>query len=91
MSLLRIYAVGGHSGNGHEVSTSPFGVVAATGRLDFRGLVLPERAELRRITFRFADFTWSVMKRAWFESSFFTDILFDNSSLQILSEGGGNL
>lgn len=77
----------GRSGNGYKIEESPFGVVPETGRLDLRGLVLPERTELRRVTLQFADLTGAVMKHAWFELSTFIDVYFDHCSLQMLSEG----
>lgn len=80
----------GRSGNGYEINESPFGVFPETGRLDFRGLVLPERTDLRRITFRQADFTGAVLKQAWFELSKFIEGCFDHSSLQLLTERGNS-
>jgi uncharacterized protein YjbI with pentapeptide repeats len=77
----------GRSGNGYEIREAPFGTVTETGRLDLRGLLLPERTELRRITFRFADFTGAVFRHAKTELSVFTDVWFNDSSLR-LGEGG---
>lgn len=78
----------GRSGNGYEVSESPFGVVEPMGRMDLRGIVLPERTDLRRVTFRPADFTGAVMKQAWIELSAFIDACFDCASLQLVTERG---
>src|SRR5438876_11763002 len=50
----------GRSGNGYEIRTSPFGLIR--GWLDLRGLMVPERTLLRRITFRSAEFTGAVLK-----------------------------
>jgi hypothetical protein len=77
----------GRSGNGHEIREVPFGTVPETGRLDLRGLVLPTRTELRRITFQYADFTGAKFIHAKTELSVFRDVRFDDSSLR-LGEGG---
>lgn len=79
----------GRSGNGYEIREAPFGVATETGRLDLRGLILPERTELRRITFRFADFTGAILKHTMFELSVFSDVCFDNGAFQMAAVGGG--
>jgi fluoroquinolone resistance protein len=76
----------GRSGNGYEIRESPFGTLNATGQLDLRGLALPERTELRRVTCSSADFAAAVFKRAWIENSAFTDSSFDNCLLQMMGE-----
>jgi uncharacterized protein YjbI with pentapeptide repeats len=76
----------GRSGNGYEILESPFGIITETGLLDVRGLVLPERSDLRRITFKSADLTGSVLRRIWFEGSIFVDVVFDDASLRTISE-----
>lgn len=78
----------GRSGNGYEIQEAPFGVVAKSGELDLRGILLPERTDLRRITFRGADFTGAVLNHTWFELSVFIDVLFHDASFVLLSEHG---
>jgi fluoroquinolone resistance protein len=78
----------GRSGNGYEIQDSPFGFMPETGRLDLRGLVLPERTELRRITFRSTDLTGAAFIRPWFELSRFENTCFDDASLPELGEKG---
>jgi len=78
----------GRSGNGFEITESPFGRVAGTGLIDLRSLVLPEHAELRRITLRSADCTAVSLKANWIEMSVFSEVLFDEGSLHNLGESG---
>jgi len=78
----------GRSGNGYEIKESPFGMVADSGLLDVRGLTLPDLTELRRITFRSADFTGAVFKRTRLELSVFSDSSFDTCSLRSIAELG---
>ena len=81
----------GRSGHGYEIRESPFGVVPETGRLDLRGFAFPEATfltDMRRLTFRFTDFTGGVLKRTHIEGSTFSDVLFDSCSLRNIAEIG---
>jgi len=81
----------GRSGNGYEVRESPFGVVPETGRVDLRGLAFPEATfliDMRRLIFRFADFTGAVLNRTHIEACTFSDVLFDMCSLRHIAEIG---
>ena len=77
----------GRSGNGFTVSESPFGVTDR-GRLDLRGLLIPEKAELRRITFMPADFGALSFKGIWLERCIFGDSVFEGASFQKVAEHG---
>ena len=77
----------GRSGNGFSVSESPFGVTT-NGRLDLRGLRLPEKAELRRINFMPADFGASFWKGIWLERCTFSESTFEGGILQKVAEYG---
>ncbi len=75
----------GRSGNGFNVSESPFGVTA-NGQLDLRGLCLPERAELRMVNFMPADFGAASWKGIWLERCTFSESNFEKGSFQKVSE-----
>lgn len=77
----------GRSGNGFGVSESPFGLTEA-GLLDFRGLCLPETAELRRVSFGPADFGSSSWGRIWLERSRFDRADFAGASFQMIGDHG---
>lgn len=53
-----------------------------------RGLVLPERSDLRRITFRSADLSGAILKQSWLELSAFIDVCFDCAQLHNCTERG---
>lgn len=77
----------GRSGNGFSVSESPFGATAQ-GVLDFRGLQLSQKAELRRVSFAHSDFGASVFKGIWLERCVFSDSIFEAASFQKVAEHG---
>jgi fluoroquinolone resistance protein len=79
----------GRSGNGFSVSESPFGT-SECGLLDLRGLRLPEKAELRRVSFAPANFCASSFKRVWFEGCDFRDSVLDSVSFQKVAEHGNS-
>ena len=72
----------GKSGNGYQVTQSPFGIIPESDLLDLRGLVFPARTEWRRISINDADLKSADLSKALIESSTFTRICFDNSSLK---------
>ena len=77
----------GRSGNGFNVLESPFGMTE-DGLLDFRGLCLPETAELRRVSFGPADFSASSWARVWLERSRFDRADFAGASFQVIGDHG---
>lgn len=77
----------GRSGNGFNVSESPFGIVK-DGRLDLRGLRFSEKIELRRVAFMPADFGGASLKGIWLERCAFNQSTFEGSSLRKIAEHG---
>ena len=77
----------GRSGNGFSVSESPFGLTEG-GLLDFRGLRVAEKAQLRRVVFGPADFGAASLKGAWLERCTFNNSKFDGTGFQKMAELG---
>lgn len=77
----------GRSGNGFSVSESPFGLTD-DGLLDFRGLRVAEKVQLRRVTFAPADFGTASWKGAWLERCTFKNAQFDGVGFQNVAEHG---
>ena len=79
----------GHSGNGFEVTESPFGVTEDS-RLDLRGFRMPGNPQLRRVTFRPTDFGAASMKRVWLERCSFSDSSFIGADFHGVKEHGSD-
>ena len=79
-----------HSGNGYELKETPFGTVQGTERLDFRGIVFPDRTELRRVTVSNADFSSARIKLGRLTLCSFVNVCFDQSLMQNLYEYGND-
>jgi len=78
----------GRSGNGFEISESPFGSVASSGLLDLRGLSFPDQAELRKIVFRNADISGAQFNGAWIERCTFENVRSDEAAWKNVAEHG---
>ena len=78
----------GRSGNGFEVSESPFGLIAPSGLLDLRGLPLPDRTELRKVLFQDADLSAAQFDKAWIERCTFKNIRADETRWNNVAEHG---
>ncbi len=75
------------SGNGFSVTESPFGLTEG-GLLDFRGLRVGEKAQLRRVVFGPTDFGAALFKGVWLERCTFYNSKFDGTGFQKMSEHG---